>query len=133
MKKFVFVLVLSLCALWTQAASYPYLVFTNTAGTLTAMDVTDLTLTVSGTNLQVSNSAEQVTFVLTDLSAMQFSVDGVTLAVDNILRADSPIRLFTPAGICIGSFESLRHAAASCPAGTDVISDGSNSQTIVIQ
>ncbi|MBR6167746.1 MAG: hypothetical protein IKQ50_04890, partial [Paludibacteraceae bacterium] len=75
MKKIIF-MVLLVCAGMVQAGEYAYLVFTNTEGTKTALSVAELTMTVNGTQLDVTNAEGTVHFTLTDLAAMQFSVDG---------------------------------------------------------
>jgi len=72
------VMVLLVCAGMVQAGEYAYLVFTNKEGTKTALSVTDLTMTVNGTQLEITNVNGSVNFTLTDLAAMQFSVDGKT-------------------------------------------------------
>ena len=55
-----------LCTFLAQAGDYTYLVFTNTAGTTTAMTVDGLTMTVNGTSLQVTNTTGSVNITLTD-------------------------------------------------------------------
>ena len=84
MKKIFVLAVTVVCAVMAQAADYPYLVFTNTAGTTTVMSVTSLTITVSGSSLQVTNSDGTETFTLSDLASMQFSVDGSTTAIEEV-------------------------------------------------
>ena len=132
MKKIVFILAMAVCALTAQAATYAYLVFTNTGGTTTAIRVSNLTLTVSGTELQVTNDDGTVSFTLTDLASMQFSADG-TAALENVLNADAPVEVYSVTGKKLGSYESLLKAASSLDKGVYVISDGTNSQTIVVK
>ena len=76
-------------ALWMQAEEYdyPYLVFTNTEGALTAFQVNDLTMHINGTQLDVTNNEGTVHFTLTDLSAMQFSVDSKYYSSPKAIRA----------------------------------------------
>ena len=133
MRKILLSILTLLCALGVYAGDYNYLVFTNTAGTTTAMDVTNLTMTVSGTSLQVSNSTENVSFALTDLAAMQFSTADTLTALGNVLEADKPVQVYTPTGLSLGTFESLRKAVSSLNKGVYVITDGTNSQTIILQ
>ena len=122
------------CAVMAQAGTYSYLVFTNTDATTTSFNVSNLTLTVSGSNLQVTNDEGTVNLVLTDLAAMQFSTsaDSVT-AIENVLDADQPIQVFSVSGASLGSFNSLLEAAQHLSAGAYVISNGKKSQTVVVK
>lgn len=123
-------------ALWMQAEEYeyPYLVFTNTEGALTAFLVNDLTMHINGTQLDVTNNEGTVHFTLTDLSAMQFSVDGETLtALENVLNADARVEVYTLEGMSMGTFDGLLKAASSLRQGVYVITDGKNTQKIVIR
>lgn len=129
------VLLLAVCsAVMAQAATYSYLVFTNTDATTTSFNVSNLTLTVSGSNLQVTNDKGTVDLVLTDLASMQFctSADLVT-AIENVLDADQPVQVFSISGSSLGSFGSLMEAAQQLNSGAYVISNGKNSQTIVVK
>jgi hypothetical protein len=133
MRKIVLVLAVC-CAMMAQAATYSYLVFTNTSGTTTAFEVSNLTLTVSGSNLQVTNDEGTVNLVLTELAAMQFSTsaDSIT-AIENVLDGDQPVQVFSVSGVSLGTFGSLVEAAQQLNAGAYVISNGKKSQKIVLQ
>ena len=122
------------CAMIAQADTYSYLVFTNTSGTTTSFNVSNLTLTVSGTNLQVTNSEGSVNLVLTELAAMQFSTSADTItALENVLDADRPVQVFSISGTSLGSFGSLVEAAQHLHAGAYVVSNGSVTQKIVVK
>lgn len=133
MRKIVLVLAVC-CAMMAQAATYSYLVFTNTSGTTTAFEVSNLTMTVSGSNLQVTNDEGTVNLVLTELAAMQFSTsaDSIT-AIENVLDGDQPVQVFSVSGVSLGTFGSLVEAAQQLSAGAYVISNGKKSQTIVLK
>lgn len=122
-----------LCAAMAQAAEYEYLVFTNTSGNHTALSVTNMTLTVSGTTLQVKNNSETVNFTLTQLASMQFSKDGSNSGIDQVLDVTQPIKVFNISGALIGAYPSLIDAAQSLNTGAYVISNGSVTQTVVIR
>ena len=130
----IFLVLAVCCAMMAQAATYSYLVFTNTSGTTTAFEVGNLTLTVSGSNLQVTNDEGTVNLVLTELAAMQFSTsaDSIT-AIENVLDGDQPVQVFSVSGVSLGSFSSLVEAAQHLNAGAYIISNGKKSQTIVIK
>lgn len=134
MKRSLFILVTVICAVMAQAADYPYLVFTNTAGTSTALSVSNMTLTVSGSSLSVTNADGTTAFVLTDLANMQFSVDGSTVsAIDHVLDAGQPVSVFSLTGISLGTFNSLTEGVKTLSTGAYVIKQGVKSQTIVVK
>ena len=131
MKK-VLILFLVLCATFAQASTYKYLVFTNTAGTTTAFGVNNLTLTIDGSQLQVTSADGSVNIALIDLTSMQFSADGTT-ALEKVIDADAPVQVYSISGASLGTYESMLEAAKSLHAGSYVISNGNQSQIIVIK
>ena len=126
----VVVVSLAVCA---NAGTYKYLEFTSTLGTKTVFDVTNLTLTVSGSNLQVTNGDGTVQLTLVDLASMQFSTTNTATALENILNADGEIQVSTITGVSLGVYSSLQEACQSLNVGVYVISNGAQSQSIVIQ
>ena len=129
----ILLMVFALCAMLVQAETYNYLVFTNTEGTTTAFSVNNLTLTVNGSNLQVTNEEGTVDLVLTDLQSMQFSKNASLEGLEQILEADQPIDVYTPMGARVGRFNNLLEAAGSLGKGVYVITNGKHSQTIILQ
>lgn len=126
----VVVVSLAVCA---NAGTYMYLEFTSTLGTKTVFNVTNLTLTVSGNNLQVTNDDGTVNLTLVDLASMQFSNTNTTTALENILNADGEIQVSTITGVSLGVYSSLQEACQSLNVGVYVISNGTQSQTIVVK
>lgn len=134
MKRSLFLGAVALCAVMMQAADYPYLVFTNTGGTSTVLSVSNLTLAVSGSSLQVTNTDGTTSFTLTDLANMQFSADGSALtAIDHVLDAGQSVTVFSVTGVSIGTFENLLETVRTLPAGAYIIKQGTNTQTIVVK
>lgn len=134
MKKIALFIVSVVYAFVLQAADYPYLVFTNTAGSTTLLSVSNMTLNAIGTTLDVSNADGTTSFTLTDLANMQFSKDGSTVtAVENVLDADKAIEVFSLSGMRLGSYENLMKAVTTLKSGVYVISDGKNSQKVVVK
>lgn len=134
MKKILVLVVAVVCAVIAQAADYPYLVFTNTGGTTTVLGVTNMTLAVSGSNLSVTNADGTTTFVLTELANMQFSADGSTVsAIDHVIDAGQPVRVFSITGVSLGLFNSLTEGVKTLSTGAYVIKQGTNTQTIVVR
>ena len=125
--------VVAVLAIAANAGTYKYLEFTNISGTKTVFDVANLTLTISGNNLQVTNSDGTVDLTLLELASMQFSTTNTPTAVDNILNADAEIHVSTITGVSLGIYSSLVEACQSLRAGIYVISNGTQSQSIVVK
>lgn len=134
MKK-MFLMALLVCAGMVQAGEYAYLVFTNAEGTTTALSATNLTMTVNGTQLDVTNDEGTVNFTLTELASMQFSTNAEQAGegIENILNADLPVTVFGINGTSYGTFDNLVQAAQQLGAGAYVISNGKNAQTIIVK
>ena len=134
MKK-MFLIALLVCTGMVQAGEYAYLVFTNAEGTTTALSATNLTMTVNGTQLDVTNDEGTVNFTLTELASMQFSTtaEQAGQGIENILNADLPVTVFGINGTSFGTFDNLVQAAQQLGAGVYVISNGKNAQTIIVK
>ena len=132
MKK-IFILLALGFAMIAHASTYNYLVFTNQAGSTTAFSVSNLTMEVNGTDLQVTNDEGTVTLILSELASMQFSVDKTVTGVENILHADAPVQVHCVTGVFMGTYNSMIDAAKCLNMGTYVISSGNQSQTVVIK
>ena len=132
MKKLILMFLL-VCAGMVQAGEYAYLVFTNTEGTQTALTVTNLTITVNGAQLDVTNNEGTVNFSLTELASMQFRTEsGEWAAVENVLDGDGPVRVFTILGTSLGEFDNMVQAASSLGHGIYIVTDGKRSVKINI-
>ena len=132
-KRGVMLCVVAVLAIAANAGTYKYLEFTNISGTKTVFNVANLTIKVSGNDLQVTNNNGTVNLTLVDLASMQFSTTNTPTAVDNILNADAEIQVSTITGVSLGVYPSLSEACQSLNAGVYVISNGTQSQSIVIQ
>ena len=134
MKK-MFLMALLVCAGMVQAGEYAYLVFTNAEGTTTALSVTNLTMTVNGTQLDVTNDEGTVNFTLTELASMQFSTtaEQAGQGIENILNADLPVTVYGINGTSFGTFDNLVQAAQQLGTGVYVISNGKNAKTIIVK
>ena len=131
--KNVFLLLALSIGLMAHAGVYNYLVFTTQAGGSTFFGVKDLTLKVNGSDLQVSNADGTVNLVLTELASMQFSEDKTATGVEDVLNADAPVQVYSVTGAWLGSYGSMLEAAKCLNVGTYVISNGDQSQTVVIK
>ena len=134
MRKIRMVLAMLVCVVMAQAGEYAYLVFVNQNNDTTALSVKDLTLSVQENSLTVSNAEGTVNFTLTDLQFMQFMTeDGQMSALENVLDADAPIDVYTILGVKVGHYNNLLEAAGVLGKGSYVITNGKNSQTILLQ
>ena len=131
-KRGVMLCVVAVLAIAANAGTYKYLEFTNISGTKTVFNVANLTIKVSGNDLQVTNSDGTVDLTLLELASMQFSTTNTPTAVDNILNADAEIHVSTITGVSLGTYSSLVEACQSLSTGVYVISNGTQSQSIVI-
>lgn len=120
-------------AMLTNASTYQNLVFTNQEGTTTAFEVSNLTLKVNNTDLQVTNNVGTVNFVLKELASMEFSGDKTITSIENALNADDVVQVYSISGVSLGTYSSMVEAAKSLQTGTYVISNGDVSQTIVVK
>jgi hypothetical protein len=131
-KRVMMLMVLVSLAVCANAGTYKYLEFTSTSGTKTVFNVANLTLVVSGNNLQVTNVDGTVNLTLVDLASMQFFTNTGT-ALENILNADAEIQVSTITGVSLGTYSSLVEACQSLTTGIYVISNGTQSQSIVVK
>ena len=120
-------------AMMAHASTYNYLVFTNQSGTTTSFAVSNLTLQVNGSDLQVTNDEGTVSMVLTELASMEFSADKTATGIEGVLNADTLVQVYSVTGASLGTYSSMVEAAKSLQAGTYVISNGDQSQTIVVK
>ena len=135
MRKIGVVLAVLVCSMLTHAGDYAYLVFTNTVGSKTALPVANLTMTVNGAQLDVTNAEGTVHFTLTDLAAMQFSTDGESLpeGIENVLNADAPLTVYSVNGMSLGTFNSLVQAVQQLDKGTYVMVQNGKSQKMIVK
>lgn len=89
MKKVLIGLALFVGAMTAQADDYPYLTFELTDGAKASVDITSLTLTISGNTLTAGNQ----TFTLENLSKMYFTTtdetaQGTSTGISETMKAD---------------------------------------------
>ena len=85
MKRLLFLMMMMMGMLVTQAADCPYLTFETTDGNKISVSTESLTLTVSGTTLTAGNQS----FTLVNLSRMYFSTsDETTTGISETVTAD---------------------------------------------
>ena len=127
------VLAMLVCAVIATAGEYGYLIFTNTSGTTTALTASNLSATVSGSSLVVTNDEGTVNFTLTDLAAMQFSTTDTLTALENVLDGDRPVLVYSINGMLLGTFSSLIQAVHQLDKGSYVMVQSGKSQKLVVR
>ena len=132
MRKFLCIALIC-CAGWIQAGDYAYMVFTDNLGNHLSLPVNNLTMTISNGELQATTDEGKATFILADLVSMQFSKDAELQSLANVLDGDQPIDVYTPLGTKVGRYDNLLKAVGTLLKGAYVITDGTNSQTIVLR
>ena len=132
MRKIGMVLAMLVCVVMAQAGEYAYLVFTNAAGTKTALSVNEMTLKVNGAQLDVTNAEGTVNFTLTDLASMEFSADGLT-AIENVLDGDAPVQVYSVNGMTLGNFSSLVQAVQQLDKGVYIMVQSGKSQKLIVK
>ncbi len=133
MRKILLIALLAAGLLPAMAGEYGYLVFTNTSGTTTALTVSNLSATVSGSTLVVTNDDGTVNFTLTELASMQFSATTPVTALENILNGDQPVLVYSIGGTSLGTFDNLVQATQQLDRGTYVIVQTGKSQKLVVK
>lgn len=127
MKRIFLLLMTVVATLTAQAYDYPYLVFQTTDGTVTAVAVESLSITVSDGNLVATNGDGTKTFPLSTLSKMYFSTDGTT-DIDGAQTSDTTeVEVVAASGVSLGKFASLDEARRVLKQGVYVVkSKGKN-------
>jgi len=133
MKKILLIAILSAGLLPMMAGEYANLTFTNTSGITTTLSAVNLSATVSGTSLVVTNDDGTVNFTLTELASMHFSKIDPETALENVLDGDQPVTLYTISGTEVGSFSNLVQAVQQVDKGSYVIVQSGKSQKLVVR
>jgi len=133
MRKIGIVLVMLICAFVAQAGEYGYLLFTNTSGITTALTVNNLSATVSGSTLVVTNDDGTVNFTLTELASMQFAESNTVTALENVLDGDKPVQVYSINGASLGTFNSMLQAAQQLGKGSYVMVQSGKSQKWIVK
>ena len=121
MKRVFLFLLTVVVTLTAQAYDYPYLVFQTTDGTVTAVAVESLSITISDGNLVVTNGDGTKTFSLSTLSKMYFSTDGTT-DIDSAQTSDTTeVEVVAASGVSLGTFASLDEARKALKQGVYVV------------
>ncbi len=126
MKKLMIMLMAVFATVAAQAYDYPYLTFENADGTQSSVSVESLTLTVSDGQIVAVGADGTQTYPLASLSKMFFSKEAAQptgIASINTV-ADSPVEVFSVAGVSLGTFQSASEAQCRLKPGVYVVKQG---------
>lgn len=113
-----------------NAASYefPYLTFVTNSGE-TTLSVEALTISISESNLIVTNESGTQTFALQDLTKMYFS-SSITGVNSVITQEDGEVEVFALNGVSMGKYANTNTAIEALKSGVYVLK--ANGKTIKI-
>ena len=129
MRKILLVLTMMMGSLTTSATDYTYLTFEKSDGSLTSVELSSLTITLSGTTL----TAGSQTFALSDLTKMYFTTADVT-AIDEIgTTVDCEVEVFTLTGYAMGKYGSMREAMSALRTGVYILKSKSKTLKVSVR
>ena len=132
MKKLLLTLIIIVVSLTAQAYDYPYLIFQTTDGTVRAMAVESMTISISGGNLVATNSEETQTYALADLSKMFFSES--TTGIEEMFSPDGgEVDVFAVTGAHLGRYANAQEATAHLKSGMYLLRSKSTTIKIVVR
>ncbi len=131
MKKILLTIMCVIGMTTARAYDYTYLVFQTESGQATSVDVNDLTITINGTSLVVTNGSGTQTFTLSDLSKMYFSN---TAGISELTNDESQeVEVFTPSGMSMGRFENLLSAQKQLEKGVYIVKSDNRTSKIIVK
>lgn len=132
MKKLLLTLIIIAASFAALADGYPYLIFQTTDGTVRAMAVEAMTISVSGGNLVATNSEETQTFALAELDKMFFSES--TTGIEEMFSPDGgEVDVFAVTGAHLGKYASAIEATTHLKTGIYVLKSKSSTIKIVVK
>jgi len=125
----VFIIVASLSA---KAYDYPYLVFQTTDGTVHAMAVESMSISISDGNLIATNNEGTQTFALVDLDKMFFSES--TTGVEELFSPDGgEVDVYAVTGAHLGKYANAKEATTHLKSGLYLLKSKSTTIKIVVR
>ncbi len=117
-----------------SSVSYPYFTFQTADGTLTSVDASSLTMTITGGKLMVSNGNENYEFSVADLSKMYFSAEK-TGGVDDVLSSadDAPKEVYSVSGVHVGTYTDVATLTSSLQPGMYIVKSNGKTQKIAVK
>mgnify|MGYP004451793969 FL=1 len=115
-----------------SADNYSYLAFQTADGSTRSIGVESLEMTFSDGKLIASNGTESLEISVADLSRMFFSSEATAIK-DISLDADSPVKVYTVEGVCVGSYDSMASASANMGKGVYIVKGEKTTHKITVR
>lgn len=130
MKKLSALLALALLPAALSAASYRWLNFSMTDGSLLSVAAENLNMNYVDGSLLLSSETVNEKLVVSSLASMYFSDDKTS--VDELLSAETEIsEVYSPNGMKLGQFRDKDEARAKLPSGIYIIRQGSQTTKVI--
>lgn len=130
MKKLSALLALALLPAALSAASYRWLNFSMTDGSLLSVAAENLNMNYVDGSLLLSSETVNEKLVVSSLASMYFSDDKTS--VDELLPAEKEIsEVYSPNGMKLGQFRDKDEARAKLPSGIYIIRQGSQTTKVI--
>ena len=115
-----------------SADNYSYLAFQTADGSTRNIGVESLEMTFSDGKLIASNGTESLEISVADLTRMLFSSEATAIK-DISLDADSPVKVYTVEGVCVGSYDNMAGASANMGKGVYIVKGEKTTHKITIR
>ena len=115
-----------------SADNYSYLAFQTADGSTRSIGVESLEMTFSDGKLIASNGTESLEISVADLSRMFFSSEATAIK-DISLDADSPVKVYTVEGVCVGSYDNMASASANMGKGVYIVKGEKTTHKITVR
>uniref|UniRef100_UPI004028D1B9 hypothetical protein n=1 Tax=Prevotella sp. TaxID=59823 RepID=UPI004028D1B9 len=115
-----------------SADNYSYLAFQTADGSTRNIGVESLEMTFSDGKLIASNGTESLEISVADLTRMFFSSEATAIK-DISLDADSPVKVYTVEGVCVGSYDNMVGASANMGKGVYIVKGEKTTHKITVR
>lgn len=115
-----------------SADNYSYLAFQTADGSTRSIGVESLEMTFSDGKLIASNGTESLEISVADLSRMFFSSEATAIK-DISLDADSPVKVYTVEGVCVGNYDNMASASANMGKGVYIVKGEKTTHKITVR
>lgn len=115
-----------------SADNYSYLAFQTADGSTRNIGVESLEMTFSDGKLIASNGTESLEISVADLSRMFFSSEATAIK-DISLDKDSPVKVYTVEGVCVGSYDNMAGASANMGKGVYIVKGEKTTHKITVR
>lgn len=115
-----------------SADNYSYLAFQTADGSTRSIGVESLEMTFSDGKLIASNGTESLEISVADLTRMFFSSEATAIK-DISLDADSPVKVYTVEGVCVGRYDNMASASANMGKGVYIVKGEKTTHKITVR